>query len=91
MLRVANELDPPDPGEWPEDEDEEPVELDAGAAQAGRKATDLDPRIRWIYTPDMSSRTGWEAYLIRPPEAERRPVGFRPVRVRRNEDPGRSR
>lgn len=80
-----------EPDEPLEDPDEEPLEAPIGDAEPARGPADPDPRVRWIYTPDMTSRTGWEAYLIRPPRDARRPVGFRPVRLRGDEDPGRSR
>lgn len=91
MLRNANDSGRREPDEDPDEELEEAPELGYGAAAPSRDAGDPDPRVRWIYTPDLTSRTGWEAFIIRPPRGQRPPAGFRPVRVRGDEDPGRSR
>ena len=80
MLSIGNESAPDEPLEEPDE--------DVESAPADRTH---DPRVRWIYTPDMSSETGWEAYPIRPPAPPRRPAGFRPVTVRRDDEAGRSR
>lgn len=91
IVSIRNESPPEEPDEDPDEDLEEPLEAAYGEARGARGPADPDPRVRWIYTPDLSSRTGWEAYLIRPAAPERRPAGFRPVRVRgdrRRGDPG---
>ena len=80
MLHNANESD----------RDEAP-EPEVGAAEPARGAGDPDPALRWLYTPDLTSETGWDAYYIRSRRATRQPAGFRPVRVRGDDGAGRSR
>lgn len=76
MLRKANEADA---------DEASSEDLSDGFAEPSGAA------LRWLYTPDLTSESGWDAYYIRPQRATRRPAGFRPVRVRGDEDPGRSR